>query len=181
MQGPLNATIAVVNANVWTFEDSHPRASAFLVEQGKVTVVSSTDQVLRAAAEAPVLDCGGATVLPGFVDGHCHFELTCLTTEYWVNVHTPPHESLDSVARAIRDRLNEPHATGWILCRSSFAMQDKVVEGRLFSRHELDAISADRPLAVFASLHVASLNTLALKRLHLWDIDAHHVFHGIVH
>ena len=177
----LNACLAVVNANVWTLDDRNPRTSAFLIEQGKITVVGSADEVLRAGPGAPLLDCGGATVLPGFVDGHCHFELTCLTTDYWINVHTPPHASLESIATAIREKLDDRPGTDWILCRSSFAMQDKVAEGRLFTRQDLDAISSDRPLAVFASLHVASLNTRALENLELWDIGSNHAFHGLVH
>jgi hypothetical protein len=60
-------------------------------------------------------------------------------------------------------------------------MHEKVVEARLFDRHELDAISCDRPLAVFASLHVASLNTIALQRLNLWDPNAFHPYYGLVH
>jgi predicted amidohydrolase YtcJ len=170
-----------VGARVLTLDGERPRAEGLLVEAGTVTAVGSTDEVLRHAGDCAVLDLAGRAVLPGFVDGHCHFELTCVTTDHWIGVHTPPHESLASVAERIRAELPRRPDGDWALCRSSFAMQDKVVEGRLFDRHELDAITTSRPLAVFASLHVASLNTLALQRLGLWEPDSPHPFHGVVH
>jgi predicted amidohydrolase YtcJ len=60
-------------------------------------------------------------------------------------------------------------------------MHLKVSEGRLFTREELDEICGDRPVVVFASLHVASLNTLAFQRLGLWEPAAPHREHGHVH
>lgn len=174
---------AMVNANVRTLDDGGPRARAVMSEAGVITAVGSDEQIRRAAGDrVPVVDCAGATVLPGFVDGHCHFELTCVSMDRWVNVHTPPHRSLASVGQRIREVLAGDGADdGWVLCRSSFAMHEKVLEGRLFSRHELDAIESRRPLAVFASLHVASLNTAAFERLGLWEPSAPHPFHGVVH
>lgn len=176
-----DSPLALVNARVWTFDSDLPSATALRVEGGRITAVGTAEDV-AGPEEARVVDCRGATVLPGFVDGHCHFELTCLTTDWWINVHTPPLRSLDEVAGAIRQALAaEPARDDWILCRSSFAMQDKVVEGRLFTRHELDALEPERPLAVFASLHVASLNTAAFRRLGLWAADSTHPFFGYVH
>jgi predicted amidohydrolase YtcJ len=172
---------AFINARVRTLDPDRPHASALLVKDGLIEHVGSADDIGAIASGATQVDCGGATVLPGFVDGHCHFELTAVTTDAWINVHTPPHTSLASVAGEIRSRIANDTATDWVLCRSSFAMHEKVVERRLFNRHELDAIAADRPLAVFASLHVASLNTVALKRLALWEPDAPHPYHGLVH
>ena len=178
--GP-QSRLAVVGARLLTFDEGRPRADALLVENGRFAAVGTSEEVLRRAGDASVVDLDGRAVLPGFVDGHCHFELTCITTDHWVAVHTPPHESLAAVAQRIRAAVSDRPGEGWVLCRSSFAMQDKVVEGRLFDRHELDAITSSRPLAVFASLHVASVNTLGLQLLGLWDPGSAHPFHGVVH
>lgn len=173
----------MVDAAVWTLDDEAPDATAFLVVDGRIALVGRTDEVLLAAGKgAAVVDCGGAAVVPGFVDGHCHFELTCVTTDRWLGVHTPPYESLADIGVAIERQLAEEGPSDeWLLCRTSFAARDKVREQRLFSREELDRLAPDRPLAVFASLHVASLNTAGLRRLGLWDEGAPHPFHGVVH
>ena len=174
--------LAVVNASVWTLDHQVPAASAFLVRDGRVAKLGSSEEILSVAGgSTPTLDCGGRTVVPGFIDGHCHFELTCVTTDRWLSVHTPPFESLDEIAQAIGRRLQEDPSGDWLLCRTSFAAHEKVRERRLFTRQELDGVSAERPLAVFASLHVASLNSIALRRLGLWDANASHPYHGVVH
>lgn len=174
--------LAVVDAAVWTLDEAVPSATAFLVVGDRIVLVGGGDEVLRAAGDsAAVLDCGGAPIIPGFVDGHCHFELTCVTQDRWLGVYTPPFETLEEIATAIAQRLMEDASSDWLLCRTSFAAHEKVREGRLFTRDELDRLAPDRPLAVFASLHVASLNTAALRRLALYDRDASHPFHGVVH
>lgn len=174
--------VVFVNARLIPLNGRPAHGTCLLVEDGRVAAVGSLMDVLPHSGGAPVIDCGGAAVLPGFVDGHCHFELTCVTTDAWVHVHTPPHRSLHEVAMSVRSALEEPRgASDWLLCRSSFSMHEKVEEGRLLLREELDAISDERPIAVFASLHVASLNSVALRRLGLWDADSPHPFHGVVH
>jgi predicted amidohydrolase YtcJ len=53
-------------------------------------------------------------------------------------------------------------------------MQHKVTEGRLFTRRELDDLVADKPLVVFAGLHVSMLNTAAMADLNLLTGPAPH-------
>ena len=178
--GSGRVAIAVVNAAIHTFDDTFPTASAMLVRDGRVAQLGETADILEQDV-TEVLDLSGAPVLPGFVDGHCHFELTCLTMDRWINVHTPPYTSLASVSQVLEGAVKSDQGSGWLLCRSSFAMHEKVEERRLFSRGELDRISPQRPLAVFASLHVASVNTAGLKALGLWEDGAPHPFHGVVH
>ena len=167
-------------------------ATALLIRDGRIELVADDAQVLQRldqlvdsdglALPPEVIDAEQATILPGFVDGHCHFELTCTTTDGWVHAHTPPLDSLAQVIEVVRQSMDRPRGDwDWLLCRSSFSMERKVQEGRLLTREELDAISIERPIAVFASLHVASLNTPALQRLGLWEADARHPFHGVVH
>ena len=181
---------AIVNARIVDPSGTGRSRSALLIRNGRIESSGTDAEVLqlgeRLAGSGSIIlqvtDAKGAAMLPGFIDGHCHFELTCTTTDGWVHAHTPPLRSLAEVSTVVRDALDRPQGDwDWLLCRSSFSMQEKVVEGRLLTRAELDAISSDRPIAVFASLHVASLNTPALKRLGLWDAHAKHPFHGVVH
>ncbi|WP_020495549.1 amidohydrolase family protein [Sciscionella marina] len=45
---------------------------AVAIRGGRITAVGTTEQVLRAAGEAPELDARGRTVLPGLVESHTH-------------------------------------------------------------------------------------------------------------
>jgi predicted amidohydrolase YtcJ len=56
-----------------------------------------------------------------------------------------------------------------VVGRTSFGRYARVTEDRRFTRHDLDALSQEHPIAVLAGLHVAMLNTRALQALGLWD------------
>src|SRR5881394_1502447 len=63
----------VVNGRVLTQDDAQPRAQAFAVKQGRFAAVGSNADVRNLATrDTRVVDAAGATVLPGFIDCHCH-------------------------------------------------------------------------------------------------------------
>lgn len=162
---------ALVNARILTMEPARPRAEAVLVEHGRISRIGTTREVREAAPRAVVFDAAGRTVVPGLIDGHAHFEMTCLALTHCLSCPTPPYRSLAEIARALRLRARQTPPGRWIVARTSFGLYAKVEEGRLFTRHDLDAVSEHHPVAVLAGLHVGMLNTRALKALGLWDLE----------
>jgi predicted amidohydrolase YtcJ len=178
------ADLVVVNGVVRTMDPVGPQiAEAIAARAGRIVAVGDNADIDSfVGPRTTVLDCRGDTVLPGFVDGHCHFEMTCLALDNGIKAQTPPHRSLGEVRAVIERELDGSAGDDdWVICRSSFDMHLKVAEGRLFSRLELDDLCADRPVVVFASLHVSSLNSLAFQRLGLWESGSEHREHGYVH
>jgi len=58
---------------VLTSDTTLPRAEAFAVKNGRFVAVGSTSDVRNlAAARTPVVDAQRMTVVPGFIDAHCH-------------------------------------------------------------------------------------------------------------
>ena len=163
------ADLALVNGRLLTMDPKQPRAEAALVRHGRIALVGSTSAVLAARGDAPVFDCGGRAVVPGFIDGHAHFEMTCCALTHCLSLTTPPYGSLASLADAIFERASVTPPGEWIIVRCSFNLYARVEERRLFTRQELDAVSDRHPIAVLSSLHVAMLNTRALQELGLWD------------
>ena len=164
-----DSDLALVNGRLITLDDARPDAEAALVRGGRIALVGSTRAVLAAAGGAAVYDCAGRAVTPGFIDGHAHFEMTCCALTHCLSLTTPPHESLASIAAALRERATTLPPGAWLLARCSFNLYARVAEGRLFTRQELDAISTTHPIVVYSSLHVTMLNTLALRELGLWE------------
>ncbi len=69
------------NARIHTLEPARPEAQALAVRAGRLVAVGSEADVARAVArDAHVVDLEGRTVVPGFVESHCHFLTTGLTT-----------------------------------------------------------------------------------------------------
>lgn len=65
--------LIVLNGDVRTVDQKTPKAQAFAVENGKFTAIGSNDEIKGLAdAETKVIDAGGKTVTPGFIDGHTH-------------------------------------------------------------------------------------------------------------
>lgn len=62
------ADLALVNGRLLTMDPQRPRTEAALVRRGRIVLVGSTQDVLEARGDAPVFDCGGQTVVPGFID-----------------------------------------------------------------------------------------------------------------
>src|SRR5207247_9579301 len=48
------------------------RDGGMLIREGKIDIVSSSEEVAKNAGDAEVIDAGGRLVLPGFVDAHTH-------------------------------------------------------------------------------------------------------------
>ncbi len=179
------ANLALTNANIYTFDERQPRAEAAFVRDGRIAQLGTTDDILALAGDAPVLDVDGQTVVPGFIDGHAHLEMTCLALTRCVSCAVPPYASLAEIAAelsAVAERTPPgPEGAPWIIGRSSFGLQLRVPEGRLFTRQELDAVSRVHPIVVYSSIHVGMLNTLALQELGFWEQSAEPPMGIVVH
>ncbi|WP_228852262.1 amidohydrolase [Aegicerativicinus sediminis] len=68
-----HADLLILDANIYTVDENFSKAGAIAVKDGKIVEVGSTD-VIRAKYESDnALELEGKTVVPGFIDSHCHF------------------------------------------------------------------------------------------------------------
>ncbi len=67
-----NASLAIVNAKVWTGDSARPWADAIAVSGDTILAVGSSAEVRKIGA-ARVVDAKGGLVTPGFIDSHVHF------------------------------------------------------------------------------------------------------------
>jgi predicted amidohydrolase YtcJ len=62
------------NGVVLTMEETRPRAEAVAIGRGRLLAVGDDDSVLALGSRTTrVVDLGGRTVLPGFIDSHAHW------------------------------------------------------------------------------------------------------------
>ena len=70
---PPPADLIVINARIYTVDDSHPFVSAMAVRNGRVQFVGSNrETMLLRGPSTRVIDAAGQTVIPGLVDTHLH-------------------------------------------------------------------------------------------------------------
>ena len=98
------------NGTILTIDDARPRAEAVAVKDGKILAVGAKDEVLKTKGDgSKVVDLGGRTMLPGFVDAHGHMMgggLQALSA----NLLAPPDGEVKDIAslqQTLREWMSE--------------------------------------------------------------------------
>ena len=152
--------IVILNGSLITFDPARPGASALAITGGTIAAVGDTAEIRALAGPGTrVIDAAGGTVMPGFIDSHVHLfggsaELACLDLTGVMG--------MDELVRAVR-----PYAEAHPEDELVFAVQaDYAILGETATptRHDLDKVLPDRPLALYApDHHTAWANTRALE------------------
>ncbi len=161
---PLVADILVVHARCFTADPTNPRAEAVAVRGDRIIFVGS--DVDAAAWRGPgtrVIDAQGCTLMPGFVDNHFHLLLGSIGLG---DAQLGEVRSYEALAEALRAFASDHLRREWLV---GYGLPYAILPGgRMLTRHDLDAIIADRPLILFAyDTHTAWANTEALRRANL--------------
>ncbi|MDD9720454.1 amidohydrolase [Sulfitobacter sp. PR48] len=152
--------IIIHNGKLMTFDPDQPEAQALAITGGTLTAVGTDAEVTALAGDTTrMIDAKGGTVLPGLIDSHVHLfggsvELESLSL-YGV-------EGLEAMAEMIRPHAAANPGDDLVFC----VMADYGIlgTGRTPTRHDLDTILPDRPLAMFApDHHTVWANTAALQ------------------
>ena len=152
---------------ILTIDDKNPTAEAVAVKDGKIVAVGTKDDVLKLKGDATrLVDLGGKTLLPGFVDGHSHFGGVGIQTVS-ANLLSPPDGPVKNIAE-LQQILRDYMATSPLVKAHGvvFGMNyddSQLAEHRHPTRHDLDAVSTELPVVVVhQSGHFGALNSKAL-------------------
>jgi hypothetical protein len=138
--GGIEADLIVVNARVLTQDAALPRAEAFAVKDGRFLAVGSNADIRNlATARTRVIDAARYTVLPGFIDCHCHPRGVSELFEANANVRT-----VAELQANLRARVAMTPEGYWI----NGAMFDDTKLDKRLTIADLDAVSTRHPIAV---------------------------------
>jgi predicted amidohydrolase YtcJ len=159
MPGPA-IDLIVTNARILTMDAANPRAEAIALAGGKVFALGGSDDILALkGAHTQVIDAAGASVLPGFIESHIHMfggadELAHLQLADIQGFEALKASLLAHAAARPDDALLTGHGAGYTM----------ISEDEPLTRHHIDRIVADRPVAlVGADHHTLWANTKALE------------------
>ena len=151
----MHADMIVTGASVLTMDLAQPRAEAVALTDGRIVAVGSVAEVAAWRGPATrVIEAAGRTLLPGFIESHMHLfggvELN--------HLQLTGLQGMEALKAAFHD-----YAEG----RSGMLMAEGADYSLLpggITRHDLDKIFADRPIAIRSmDHHTVWANTMALR------------------
>lgn len=154
------ADLIVVNALVYTVDDSFSVQEAFAIKDGKFVAVGTNTAIKGNFTSDKILDAQGKPVYPGFIDAHCHFY------GYGVNLLKRADLVGTNSFKEVIDRLSEHHLktnSEWIEGRGWDQNDWDVKE--FPTKELLDETFPDNPVYLTRiDGHAALANTEALMR-----------------
>jgi predicted amidohydrolase YtcJ len=158
------STLVILNANVITLDPRRPRAEAVGIQGDRISAVGTSAELQAAAGpDTRLIDAQGKTVLPGFIDSHCHMLFGGLVAEA---VDLTDARSVDDILERLRDRIVRISPGEWI---HGFGFSVHTLkEKRHPTRYELDRVANKHPVWITTdSAHSSSTNTLAFDAIGL--------------
>lgn len=156
----MSADVIILGGAVLTQDPAKPRAEAVAMAKGRIIAVGRNRDVMRLKSrKTKLIDAGGATVLPGFIEGHMHIvpgslELSMLNVEGL--------NGLEAIRNAVQAFAMANPGNGIIVGNQLSYVA--FGNGRSATRHDLDQCLPDRPLVIYApDHHTAWANTKALE------------------
>lgn len=132
----------VTNANVYTVDATFAKAEAFAIKDGKFVATGTTKEITNKYLSTNIIDANGQTIVPGFIDAHCHFYGLGLNQ---LNVDLRGTTSFDDVMKKTIDFYNNK-PTNFIIGRGwdQNDWEDKKYPNKLL----LDKLYPNTPVAL---------------------------------
>jgi predicted amidohydrolase YtcJ len=157
MGAGMDIDLIVRNARVITMDAGRPFASAVAVRAGQIAAVGGDEVAALAGPATRVIDAGGRTLLPGFVESHLHLVLGGAEL---VQLQIGGVMGFDALKAAFLDYAAKNPDRALLMAQG--AAYEILGEG--VTRHDLDRVIADRPIAMMSpDHHTVWANTLALQ------------------
>jgi predicted amidohydrolase YtcJ len=154
----------IIEGNVLTMSDVEPRVGAIGVQDGLISMTGTASEAEKyAGKKTQILQLSGKTVIPGFIDTHCHpFQVGNVL----LNVDLAAARSISEILEKLEEKKNHTPAGEFILGLNF--NYDIVKERRLPTLEELNKVSLSHPIMVLVyDVHSAMLNTPMLEKLSL--------------
>lgn len=152
--------LLISNASIYTLDSKSPKFEAMAVRGGKIWALGSSAELRNLNREGfKEVDLAGKTVLPGFIDTHCHAMAIGIVMKTFLGVQDV--SSIEEMKERVRQRVKEVGKGEWIKgrgwCKGVFA-------NHMPTRWDLDEVAPDNPVVlVDASGHISVINSKAIS------------------
>lgn len=161
------ANLVLTNGRIFTLNPAEPTATALAIRDQFIVGVGDDEQMKALLAPSGrVVNLEGATVIPGLVDAHCHFQWYALGL---LNVDVYEVSSLAMAQERVAQFASQRPAGSWLVGRG---WKNQLWDNpALPTAADLDVVAPHHPVLLRdKSGHTAWVNSLALK---IAGISAH--------
>tara|TARA_R110002012_G_scaffold17930_4_gene66655 strand:- start:22877 stop:24499 length:1623 start_codon:yes stop_codon:yes gene_type:complete len=132
----------VINGNIYTVNGNFDKAEAFAIKDSKFLEIASSEILQEKYAADTIIDAQGKTIMPGFIDAHCHFYGLGMNVQ---QVNLTGTTSFEAVVKRVLDYQNNRQmpfiiGRGW----DQNDWDDKVFP----NKNLLDALFPETPVAL---------------------------------
>jgi predicted amidohydrolase YtcJ len=157
-----------VGGDIVTINDKQPSAEALAVKDGKIIAVGTRADVekVHQGTGTRVVDLGGKTLMPSFIDAHSHY-INSLLVANQAKLYAPPAgpgKDVDSIIAALKKFAEERKIPKGQMIMAYGYDETVMPDGRHLNRDDLDNAFPDNPVRVdHVSMHGGVLNSAALE------------------
>ena len=149
----------IYGAPIYTFWSELPIAEAMVIREGRILAVGSKEDLAARYPDAKRVVVDGKAIVPAFND--CHMHILPLGIDLG-KADLRGCTSVAEIQQRLRAWMEANPDAAWVLGRAYD--QNLLPEGKHLTRHELDAVCAEKPIYLnHVSKHGAAVNTLALR------------------
>ena len=159
----MHADLVVLNGKIFTASSDRPWAGAFAVWNNRFLEVGEDADVRSLIGpKTEVIDAGGKTVLPGFIDSHCHMASVGSEHALQVDCSSVKRKNIPQIVAALKEAAGKTPPGSWIIGHSYD--ETRLEEKRHPTKSELDAASTKHPILLKSfTYHFGVVNSAALK------------------
>jgi predicted amidohydrolase YtcJ len=161
----LSDIVGFINGKIYVSFNPVRRASGLVVSRGKILYVGTSGKAkdLANALDGKVVDLGGSTVMPGFVDAHMHLDSLGFSLS---SLNLRNTQSIKELNNLLKKFYDEHKSSSWIIGRGWD--QELFREKRWPTRWDIDEVVPDVPVMLTRVCgHAAVVNTKALEIIDL--------------
>ncbi|MEO9964932.1 MAG: amidohydrolase [Reichenbachiella sp.] len=160
------ADLVLFNGNIYTLNDTQPKAEALAVTDGKIVYVGNNVNANQWVADTTsIIDLEGKTLTPGLIEGHAHL---MGIGENLLNLDLLETKSYEEIIEMVQAKVEEAEDGEWILGRGWhqdkwYVLPENMING--FPAHnKLSEISPNNPVVLsHASGHAVLANAKAME------------------
>ena len=152
-----------INGEIVTVNINNDIKEALAVNENKIIFVGSNEEAKQYIGDkTQVIDLGGKSLLPGFIDAHQHV-LIRGSNALGIDCRSPGISSIEELKALVAERAKTTPKGEWI--RGWGYDHSKLAEGRHPDRFDLDEVAPDHPVVIVRTCcHIAAFNTKALEK-----------------